>query len=86
IKFWARGAKGKELVEFKAGGIEARRKFGDSFEATLGRVSLSKEWREYEIPLNGKDLSNVIGAFAWVSAADFNPGGVVFYLAHISYE
>jgi hypothetical protein len=85
VTFWARGTTGREVVEFKAGGISGR-KFQDSFEASLGSISLSKEWRKYEIPLKGQDLSNVIGAFAWVATADANPGGLVFFLGDIFYR
>lgn len=73
------------MVEFKAGGIETmKHKHRDSFRATLGRVTLTKEWREYSIDLTGADLSSVIGGFCWVASADYNTGaGVVFYLDDI---
>lgn len=75
------------MVEFKAGGINSGgKKFRDSFEASQRFFVLSQEWREYEISLRGRNLSSVIGGFAWVATADANPGGLVFYLAHISYE
>jgi hypothetical protein len=74
ITFWARGETGTEVVEFKAGGIESpRKKYRDSFRATIGRVTLSKEWRQYQIDLSNADLSSVIGGFGWVASADYNP-------------
>jgi hypothetical protein len=85
VSFWARGIRGGEIVEFKAGGISGKVTH-DSFESTVGSVVLSKEWQRFEIALQGRDLSNVIGAFAWVATADGNPGGAVFYIARITYE
>jgi hypothetical protein len=85
ITFWAAGEKGGEIVEFKAGGI-LDKPHSDSFEVTLGSVALSKEWKQYEIPLAGQSLKNVVGAFAWVATADANPKGLTFYLDAIRYE
>jgi hypothetical protein len=87
VVFWASGQKGGEIVEFKSGGISAGgKKYRDTFEATLGSVVLSKDWKRYEISLKGKDLSNVIGAFAWVARKDANPGGLTFYLDDMRFE
>lgn len=87
IVFWATGERGGEVVEFKAGGIrDSRKRYQDSFEVSIGRVTLTNEWRRYEIPLVGQDLSNVIGAFAWVATGSANPNGLIFYLDDIRYE
>jgi hypothetical protein len=85
ITFWAAGAKGGEIVEFKAGGIKGK-KYEDSFETGIGSKPLTKEWQKFEIPLQGQKLSMVIGAFAWVATADANPNGLTFYLDDIRYE
>jgi hypothetical protein len=87
ITFWARGERGGEVVEFKSGGIEAvGRKFKDSYSATSGTIILEPEWHEYSIDLSGKDLSSVIGGFAWVAAGSANPDGLTFYLDDIKFE
>lgn len=81
LVFWAAGMKGGEIVEFKSGGISSPgKKYKDSFEATLGSIALTREWKRYEIDLRGKDLSSVIGGFAWVATGEANPGGLIFYL------
>ena len=85
ITFWAVGERGNEVVEFKAGGI-LDKPHPDSFEVTLGSVALSKEWKQYEMPLTGQNLKSVVGAFAWVATADANPKGLTFYLDAIRYE
>jgi hypothetical protein len=85
ITFWAVGAKGGEIVEFKAGGVTGKR-YNDSFEVGIGSVALTAAWRQYVIELRGTDLSSVIGGFAWVATAASNPGGLTFYLDDIRYE
>ena len=89
IVFWAKGAEGGEVVAFKAGGISDSDKktypYQDTFEVAR-RIKLNREWSSYEISLSGQDLSNVIGAFAWVASRDANPEGLVFYLDDIQYK
>lgn len=90
VVFWARGEQGGERIEFKAGAIDATQlegvRYKDSFAASLGRLALVEEWRQYRIDLRGMDLSSVIGAFAWVATVEDNPDGLVFYLDGLHYE
>ena len=87
VTFFARGEKGGEIVEFKAGGINTPgKKYKDSFEVAMGKVTLEKKWNQYTISLEGKDLSSVIGGFCWVASKSANPKGVTFYLDDILYE
>ncbi len=87
LTFWARGENGGEVInEFKMGGISSG-EYIDSDSASAGPIQLTKEWRKYEIDLRGKDLSYIIGGFAWATNIDVNdPEGVVFYLDEIKYE
>lgn len=85
LTFKARGETGNEIVEFKTGGIRGQR-YEDSFEKSLGRIKLLQSWKQYEIALSEQNLSNVIGAFAWVASRDANPGGLTFYLKDIYFE
>jgi hypothetical protein len=85
LTFWARGEKGGERIEeFKIGGIMGE--YSDSDSSGIGPVVLEKEWKEYTIDLKGKDLSYIIGGFAWASNLDVNPEGAVFYLDEIKFE
>ena len=52
----------------------------------IGPVVLDKEWKQYTIDLKGKDLSYIIGGFAWATNLDVDPDGCVFYLDEIKYE
>jgi hypothetical protein len=75
-------------VEFTAGGITKSRsnKFFDSFRASRGKLVLEKEWRRYEIDLRDASLEDVIGAFEWNAADNWNQLPLVFYLSDIRYE
>jgi hypothetical protein len=89
ITFYARGETGKEIVEFKAGGMDGKCsgcKHKDSFESTVGKVPLSTVWEKFTIELSDRDLSNVIGAFSWNAAAADNGKYLTFYLSDIKAE
>jgi len=85
LTFWAHGDKGNEIIsEFKIGGLTGE--FSDSDSAGIGPVMLTKEWRQYEIDLEGKDLSHLIGGFCFSANSDDNPDGFIVYLDDIRYE
>mgnify|MGYP001585473654 CR=1 FL=1 len=48
-------------------------------------MTLTKDWKDYEIDLTGLDLSYIIGGFVWAAKADDNPEGAVFYLDDVAY-
>ncbi|MCF7870549.1 MAG: hypothetical protein K9L95_01155 [Candidatus Omnitrophica bacterium] len=87
LTFWARGDQGGEVIyEFKMGGLSSGQ-YPDSDSASIGPIELSKEWEKYKIDLRGRDLSYVIGGFAWATNIDVNdPEGIVFYIDEIKYE
>lgn len=85
LTFWARGTTGKEVIaEFKIGGITGTH--GDSDAASIGPVTLTKEWKKYTIDLSDKNLSKIVGGFAWAASGDDNPDGFVLYLDEIRFE
>ena len=84
LSFWARGDKGGEMVEFKMGIIAKNKPFFDSGKGSLGKVKLTPEWKQYIIPLVGKDLSRIITGFVISTAGRASP--TVFYLDDIVYE
>lgn len=84
LSFWARGAKGTEVIQkFVVGGIKGD--YPDSARVEIGPIELTDVWKEYTINLVGKDISYVSGGFGWVTTADLNPNGAVFYLDDIKY-
>lgn len=88
VTFWARGTIGKEVVEFKTGGIKNNNKnYHDTFSKTTGRISLSKNWQQYTINIKDADLSSVIGGFCWVASKDYNNAdSITFYLDDIQFK
>jgi len=102
LSFWARGKNGGERVEFFAFGVgrdpfsgAPLAPFPDSSPkvtlcgllASPCYVTLSREWRRYEIDLTGLDLGYVLGGFGWITN-DVNNNGreIVFYLDDIKFD
>jgi len=85
LTFFARGEKGGERIEqFKVGGITGP--YPDSATASIGPIVLTNEWQRYTIDLSGKDLTHIIGGFAWSTNLTVNPHGCTFYLDEIRFE
>jgi len=84
LAFWARGETGNEAVEFKLGLLGPEKAFPDSTSAGLGTVRLTRDWQEFAIALEGKDLSCIKTGFVWVVAGQGAP--LVFYLDDIRYD
>lgn len=84
LTFWARGDSGGEVVSFSFGLIGREKKFFDTARRELPRVELGREWKQYEIPVEGLDLSRIKTGFAWTTEAAGR--GVVFYLDGVRWE
>ncbi|MFA5145621.1 MAG: hypothetical protein WC723_06450 [Candidatus Omnitrophota bacterium] len=85
LTFWARGAKGGEVIQkFFVGGIKGT--YSDTANVETGAIELTNTWKQYTINLSGKDLSYVSGGFGWATTSDLNPDGCVFYLDDIKFE
>jgi len=85
LVFWAKGEKGGEIISFLIGGILSGRVSRDTCAAKIDDVRLTKDWKEYVIDLNGKDIKNIITGFGFVITSGKNPVGCTFYLDKISY-
>jgi len=83
LTFWARGENGGEKVEFKFGLLDNSKKFFDTASGDTS-VTLTKDWTQYTIDLDGKDMSKIITGFCWVLAGQGAP--VTFYLDDVQYE
>jgi len=85
ITFWARGAKGGEVIQkFMVGGIKGT--YPDTSMIEMGPVELTDGWKQYTINLSGKDLSYISGGFGWVTTSDLSPNGATFYIDDIKFE
>lgn len=85
LTFWARGAKGgEEIAEFKVGGITGE--FSDTDAMSIGPITLDTSWKQYTIDLADKNLSKIMGGFAWSASRDNNQDGFTIYLDEIRFE
>jgi hypothetical protein len=84
LSFWARGEAGGEKVDFVMGVIGRDKKYFDSAEANLKGVVLTKEWKQYEIDLSNKNLTQIKTGFGWTVGGQGKP--VTFYVDDIVYE
>ena len=82
LTFWARGEQGRERIEFRIGAADILPSPGRS----LGKVTLTRDWKQYEVDLEGVNLTNAVGLFLWVASDLDNPKGAVFYLEDIRFE
>ena len=94
LTFKARGENGGERVQFLLGGLannDPSAPFPDTAEKHYNNgayVSLTKEWKDYEIDVRGLDLSRIASGFGWVTNQPQNAGRsqIIFYLDEIVYE
>ncbi|MBX3379918.1 MAG: hypothetical protein KF805_07470 [Phycisphaeraceae bacterium] len=83
LSFWARGENGGEKIELKVGTIGKDKKYHDT--AVVARpVTLTKDWKKYEIDLSGKDLSVIKTGLVWTVGGQGKP--VTFYLDDVWFE
>jgi hypothetical protein len=87
LSFWVRGARGGEQIEFSMGGL-GDGPYRDSLttRVTTGVITLTAAWQRITIDLTGRDLTHVIGGFAWVTNdTTESPNGATFFLDDIVY-
>jgi hypothetical protein len=99
ITFYARGETGVEKVEFFVGGVGwgvnyqgdstfPEKPYPDSFpKVRTGNITLSSQWQQYSIDLQGYDLSYVLSGFGWAAnSVDNNYQNITFYMDHIQWN
>lgn len=87
MTFLARGEEGGETIDkFFIGGITGQTEEGDSDTASISPVTLTKDWKTYEISLKGLDMSHIIGGFGFAANADSNPNGFTIYVDEVRLE
>jgi hypothetical protein len=86
VKVRARGATGREVVQFKAGGCTAAKaQYPASFVVEGEFERLSKEWKTFTLNVKRSDLSNVPSALTLVFRKTDNPGGATVFIDDITY-
>jgi len=97
LTFWARGERGDEKGDFFMGGVGRDTRSGtpvapypDSSPripaAGSPLVSLSTDWKQYTISLQGKDLSYVLGGFGFALDDAHNPEGATLYIDDVQFQ
>ncbi len=97
VVFFAMGQKGKESISFLAAGKpEAARSTGEnsnqsfifpgiSFSVLAPNITLSKDWKRYEINLYGVDLRNITYPFGFAIKAKSSEN-LAFYLKGVTFD
>ncbi len=83
LEFFARGQNGGEIVNFFVGGTPNGNLYSDTSKFEVPNLHLTKEWKRYSIPLQGKDLSRIKTGFGWSLAGQGQP--VTFFLDEIQF-
>jgi len=91
ISFYAKGERGGEIVEFKAGCVASEGKpYQDRFCKTTNEVVLTTSWTKYTIDLSDlkeNQLSSVIGGFCWVATGGWDKENrLVTYIGDLKAE
>jgi hypothetical protein len=87
IAFWAKGQRGGEVAEFRAGGLgHIKTRHRDTFDVTAGKIKLGTGWGEYAIYVTDADLSSVMTPFCVLFHPEDNTNGAVIFLDDIEYR
>jgi hypothetical protein len=84
LTFWARGSRGGEVVGFAFGLISSDKPYHDTGKGHLDKVTLTKTWKQYAIPVTGQNMSRIVTGFVWTLGAAGAP--ITFYLDDIRYQ
>jgi len=87
ITFWAKGEKGGEVAEFRAGGLgNVKTRHRDSLDVSAGKIKLNAGWHEYSMYVIDADLSSVMTPFCVLLYREDNADGAVVYVDDIEYR
>lgn len=84
LSFWARGDRGGEIVQFGYGYDADRSGEADS-DCEIQSKTLSINWNQFELNLEGKDISHINGLFFFRLYSKNNLDGATIYLDNIRY-
>jgi len=83
LEVWARGEYGGEKVTFGVGLLDSARAYPDSAIVKTETIELAAEWRRYDLPLEGEDLSSLKTGFVVTLQGRRSP--VTIYLDDIRF-
>src|ERR1039457_493251 len=70
LTFWAKSDRPIKIAEFKVGGLTGEH--ADTDSVNIGPVDVTQTWAKYTIDLAEKNLSHIVGGFAWSASRDDN--------------
>jgi hypothetical protein len=90
ISFYAAGKVGGEVITISAGGINASGAsaalpYGDTFTAKEPAITLTTDWTQYTLSLQGTTYTSVLGGFCWVVSTTATES-ITFYIDDIQWE
>jgi hypothetical protein len=83
LEIWARGERGGEKVSFGVGLIDDKSAYPDTAIVKTRTIQLTEEWRRYDLPLVGEDLSSLKTGFVVTLEAGRRP--VTVYLDSVRF-
>ncbi len=83
FSFWARGDKGAEVIKFGVGLIGREKPFFDTVKKEI-EVTLTSEWKQYEIDLSDSDCRRIKSGFYFSLAGQGK--ALKFFLDDLKYE
>ena len=83
LEIWARGERGGERVAFGVGLLDRKTDYPDSAIVKTRTIKLTNEWRRYDLPLDGEDLSSLKTGFVLTLEVRRSP--VTIYLDSIRF-
>ena len=84
LTFWARGEAGGEKMKFGFGLLGRDKTHWDTGKKETGEISLTTEWKQFTIELEGLNLGRIKTGFYWTLAGQGKP--LTFYLDRIAFE
>ena len=94
VTFYAMGQDGGEVIKFKAAGKKVDKKeISDmeifknvKFDKTTKDVTLTKDWKRFEIDLSNSDLKGITHPFGFEISKDKNNADSVFYIKGVKHD
>ena len=93
VTFYAMGQDGGELIKFKAAGKKVNTEVSDEeifknvkFDKTTKVVTLTTDWKRFEIDLSNSDLRGITHPFGFEISKDHNKADSVVFIKGVKYD
>lgn len=94
VTFYAMGQDGGEVIKFKAAGKKVDQEALSNneifknvkFDKTTKEVTLTTDWKRFEIDLSNSDLNGITHPFGFEISKDYNQAGAVVFIKGVKYD